>query len=586
MEHTVQHDTHDTSDLLRRFGPALLVALAFLLLLPGNNTLPLIDRDEPRFARATQEMIDRGEWAVPYFNSDPAMDNEARWRAVLAGASPEAVGYRFDKPILIYWLMRPFYMLFGVNEFSARLPSVICSALLVWLTFLIGARWFSVTAGFTAGLGLLTCLQMLIHGRLAVADMPMVLCVLAAHYAMFELLREESPGGRRRWFWLFYGALGIGFLAKGPVAVITPVLTLLIHRFVFWRQPQPWRRLQLAWGIPLVLAIIAAWGIPALVRTHGLFWRIGIGEHIVARGHESFQGHGSWALHYYLVSGLISLFPWIAFAGDSVRAVRRGWNERNAFLLSWAVGTYVLFTCYLTKLPHYVLPAFPALLLMLGQAFEPGVAQTRWTRLWFWTVNVLLLAVGGAVLGVALGEKFEAPFVGLQCVLFGAAGVVFSLVLLGLFWRAGRRLVSMLPLFGLIIGTMVISVGLRQITPATQLQAFFQQMPRDTKCGCLDFGEPSLIFYAGRKWEMATDVNNLAAFLAKPGPRVVICQEREMRLGDYIKRLRGKAVKPSGGSDFLKQLAVLDASGCQRHDVQGFNSARGSWAWLRVYYRF
>ena len=583
MEPAARQSTHDGPDHLRRFGPAILVALAFLLLLPGNRIIPLIDRDEPRFARATQEMIERGEWAVPYFNSDPAMSDEARWRAVFAGAASESVGYRFDKPILIYWLMRPCYALLGVNEFSARLPSVICSALLVWLTFQVGARWFSATAGFVAGFGLLTCLQILIHGRLAVADMPMVLCVLAAHYALFELMDEESPGSRRRWFWLLYGALGIGFLAKGPVAVVTPAVTLLAYRFVFWRQPLPWRRLRLAWGIPLVLAIIAAWGIPALVRTHGLFWRIGIGEHIVARGHESFQGHGSWAPYYYLAAGLISLFPWIMFAGDGVQAVRRNWNAKNAFLVSWAAGTYVLFTCYLTKLPHYVLPAFPALLLMLGQAFEPRVTPSRWSTAWFWLANTLLLLVGGAVLAVALGEHFEGAFTGLRWVLFGAAGIVFSLMLLGLLWRAGLRLASVLPLIGLIVNILLLSASLRQITPATQLQSFFQQLPRGTKCGCLDFGEPSLIFYASRSWEMAADAHALAAFLAGPGPRVVVCQERELRLGDYFKRLRGQPAKSSDGSGFLKPL---DASGCPRRNVQGFNSARGSWVWLRVYYRF
>ncbi|MCX6899068.1 MAG: glycosyltransferase family 39 protein [Verrucomicrobia bacterium] len=563
MEQAGPHPTHDGSDQLRRFGPALLVALAFLLLLPANNIIPLIDRDEPRFARATQEMTEREDWIVPYFNGE----------------------YRFDKPILIYWLMRPCYALLGANEFSARLPSVICSALLVWLTFHVGARWFSVTVGFAAGFALLTCLQMLIHGRLAVADMPMVLCVLLAHYAVFELLHEESPRDQRRWFWLFYGAMGVGFLAKGPVAIAIPALTLLIYRFVFWRHPLPWRWLKLAWGIPLVLAIIAVWGIPALVRTHGLFWRIGIGEHIVARGHESFQGHGSWAPYYYLVAGLFSLFPWIIFAGDGVQAVRRGWNAKNAFLLSWAAGTYVLFTCYLTKLPHYVLPAFPALFLMLGQAFEPGVTLARWSKVWFYFASSLFWFVGGALLMAALGGEFEGTFVWLRWGLYGAAGIVFSLMFLGLLWHPVRRAASALPLICLVLSTMVLGISLRQITPATQLQPLFQQLPRGTKCACLDFGEPSLIFYAARRWEMAADVNALAAFLAEPGPRVAICQERELRLGDYVKRLRGKEVKSLDGSDSSKQLAVLDASGCQRRDVQGFNSARGSWVWLRVYYR-
>lgn len=70
---------------------------------------------------------------------------------------------------------------FGDTEFAARLPAIVCTALLVWLTFHIGARWFSGAVGFTAGFGLLTCAQTLLVGRGALADMPMVLCVLLAH---------------------------------------------------------------------------------------------------------------------------------------------------------------------------------------------------------------------------------------------------------------------------------------------------------------------------------------------------------------------------------------------------------------------
>ena len=585
MEQARLQSTRAETETLRRFGPALLVALAFLLLLPGNNILPLIDRDEPRFARATQEMIERGEWAVPYFNSDPAMTDEARWKAMRAGAGAEAVGYRFDKPILIYWLMRPCYALLGVNEFSARLPSVIASALLVWLTFHVGARWFSARAGLAAGFGLLTCLQMLIHGRLAVADMPMVLCVLVAHFALFELLRADSPPGRRRWFWLFYGALGVGFLAKGPVAFVTPVLTLLAYRFVFWRQPLAWRRLRLGWGIPLALAIVAAWGIPALVRTHGLFWNIGIGEHIVARGHESFQGHGSWAPHYYLVAGLFSLFPWIMFAGDGALAVRRNWSAKNAFLLSWAAGTYVLFTCYRTKLPHYVLPAFPALFLMLGQAFEPHATHTRWSKLWFWIVSSLFWLVGGAILMLALGGEFGGVFVAVHEGLFGAAGIVISLMFLALLWHPARRTAAVVPLIFLVLGTIVFAVNLRQITPAAQLQGLFRQLPRETEYRSCGFSEPSLVFYSGHPWQIMEDPQELGTFIAKPGPRLVVCQDREWRLGDCLKRWWGR---PAAGSDggLSKELAALDASGCQRRNVEGFNTARGSWVRLRVYYRF
>jgi 4-amino-4-deoxy-L-arabinose transferase-like glycosyltransferase len=586
MEQAGLQPVCDASEPLRRSGPVILIVLAFLLLLPGNSIIPLIDRDEPRFARATQEMIERDEWAVPYFNSDPAMTDEARWRAVLAGESAEAVGYRFDKPVLIYWLMRPCYALLGASEFSARLPSVIASALLVWLTFHVGARWFSARAGFAAGLGLLTCLQMLIHGRLAVADMPMVLCMLVAHFALFELLGGESPAARRRWFWLLYGALGVGFLAKGPVALFAPALTLLAYRFIFWRRPLPWRRLQLAWGLPLALAIIAAWGIPALVRTHGLFWRIGIGEHIVARGHESFQGHGSWAPYYYLVAGLFSLFPWVMFAGDGVLAVRRGWNAKNAFLLSWAAATYVLFTCYRTKLPHYVLPAFPALFLMFGQMFDGEVARTWWSKLWFWVTSSFFWIAGGALLMLALGGAFEGTLAPVPWGLFGAAGIVISLMFIALLWNPARRMAgTVLPLVVLVSGTMAFGWGLRQITPAAELQGLFRQLPRETEFRSCGFSEPSLIFYSAHPWQIMTDARDLNTFFTLPGPRLVVCQEREWRLGDWLKRLWGREVEGTDGG-LSKELAALDATGCQRRIVEGFNTARGSWVRLRVYYRF
>jgi len=224
----------------QRVAPWLLMLVVLVLLLPGSGTMPLLDRDEPRFSEATRDMMEgeHANWIVPYFNGQ----------------------YRFDKPVLIYWMMRLSYRTFGVNEFSARLPSVLCTAAMAWLLWHMGRRWFSAACGVFAGFGFITCVQLLQHGRGALADMPMVLGVTLAHYAMFELLHAERPEHPRRLFLLLYGALGFGFLAKGPVALVVPLLTVLIYRFVFWRQPLRWRNLRLELGLPLALLIIAAWG--------------------------------------------------------------------------------------------------------------------------------------------------------------------------------------------------------------------------------------------------------------------------------------------------------------------------------------
>ncbi len=217
----------------RRALPALL-AVTLLVLLPGNDVIPLIDRDEPRFAQAAREMIEADDWVIPYFNG----------------------GYRFDKPPLIYWMMRGSYAVFGINEWSARFPSVLTTLLLVWLVYGMGRRWFTESVGFASAFGLATSMQILIHGRSAVADMPMILFVTLSQYALFEMLRDTgtaADGERekrrnffsdrrsRRLFLLLYGSIGAGFLAKGPVAFAVPALMLLAYRFVFLRRRLPRR---------------------------------------------------------------------------------------------------------------------------------------------------------------------------------------------------------------------------------------------------------------------------------------------------------------------------------------------------------
>ena len=140
----------------RRYGWLILLIGVAALYLPGLGTLPMMDRDEPRFAHATVEMLQRGSWAVPYFNDE----------------------YRFDKPPLTYWWMALNYTLFGINEGAARLHTVIATWLVALVITSTAARWLNRRAGLVAGIAWLTTTQVFIHGRLSVADMPMVLCIV------------------------------------------------------------------------------------------------------------------------------------------------------------------------------------------------------------------------------------------------------------------------------------------------------------------------------------------------------------------------------------------------------------------------
>src|SRR5215218_5932026 len=199
---------------MRKFVLLFAASLAFHL--AGTWTLPLIDRDEPRFAEASREMMQRGDYVVPYFNNR----------------------YRFDKPPLTYWCQNLSYRAFGVNDFAARFPSAVAAALTAVVLLAWGRRVRDERLGWFAAIIFTTSLQVALHAKAAVADMWLVLFVTAAHWAGYELLRDQLARNSKMEFqnskifwWLFYCSLGAGFLAKGPIAW-TPLLTLAVMKWI------------------------------------------------------------------------------------------------------------------------------------------------------------------------------------------------------------------------------------------------------------------------------------------------------------------------------------------------------------------
>jgi len=552
-----------------RLAPLWLALVGLLLFLPGTNLAPLIDRDEPRFAQATREMMQRHEWVVPYFNDE----------------------YRFDKPVLIYWMMRPFYALFGANELTARMPSVLSAILLAWIMFWMGRRWFSARTGFFAAFGLLTCLQLLMHARSAVADMPMVAMVVLAQWAAWELIQVQGPEEAYPWgwFWALYLSLGVGFLAKGPVTFVVPLLTFLIFRIALWRKPVRWSRLKLVPGLAVMLGIIGAWGLPALAKTTGEFWTVGMKSHVYERGLQTFQGHGAFFL-YYVVMSLVSLFPWIAFAGDGTIHLKRNWNEKNAFLCSWLLGTYLLFSFYMTKLPHYVMPAFPAFFLILAQTAgtESVPARPLWSRIFFGAALSVLSLVALAAFAGAFLIPFEPAYTSLYFAMIGGASIVLALAALALLWRSGHARRMVLPLLVIALGTYLLGKGLRGATPAVQLQPVFAQLPADAEFAFHRFKEPSIVFYSNRKVRGLNTIEEVAAFLAKRGPRLVVTQEREVKLEKYLKWVAEKAAgrpQPLAVRDYSAEVAAIDTNGLHTVSIEGINIARTSGARLKVFWK-
>lgn len=451
---------------------AILFLGCVLFHIAGTWSLPLIDRDEPRFAEASREMIQRGDYVVPYFNDQP----------------------RMDKPPLTYWAQTVSYRIFGQNDFAARFPSAVAAASTALLIFTWGARIGGEKVGWLGAIIFTLSLQTFVHAKAAVADMWLVFFMTIAHWSGLELLRDgltpcepETSNLKPHtsaWWFLFYISLALGFLAKGPITWV-PLLTVASTIF-YAPNLQLGRRFKFVRGILLMLAIVAAWGIPALIQTHGEFLRIGIGRHVIGRSLGAMEGHG-WnslggyfsLLPFYFVSVFVSFFPW------SIKLpalLKRLWRERDnidRYLFSGIAIIFIIFSLIKTKLPHYTLPAFGLLALLLAR---------------HWSGRASLSSVPKGFVPTNRRSLFGTIAVATACAWFAIALVLPPLV--------------------------------ARFFPAYQLfQASRASLAANTQFASISFGEPSLVWYfRSRVKGFLTPLNKRSAteFMSPPGPRFII----------------------------------------------------------------
>jgi len=332
----------------------LLVCALFFFRLGATG---LFDADEPAYAGAAREMLQRGDWVTPYFNGQP----------------------RFDKPILFYWLILFSYRLFGITEFAVRLWSALAGLGLVVLLWRAARRWVSGDAALWTGVAFSTNLLTALLARAAVTDMLLTFFVTAAILAGLRALEEPESGNRwpARGMW---AAMALAVMVKGPVGLLIPAMALGGCLVVLREVRAGLRRLFLWEGPVLFLAIAAPWYALALSANGWAFIEGFVIKHHVTRYTGVISSHAG-PLWFYLPVVLVGFFPWSGFlpsalwrAVQAARGRRAGTaGERLAVAcLCWLAGLFVFFSLAGTKLPSYLFPAFPAMALLAGSAISNG----------------------------------------------------------------------------------------------------------------------------------------------------------------------------------------------------------------------
>ncbi|MEM9164115.1 MAG: glycosyltransferase family 39 protein, partial [Cyanobacteria bacterium P01_F01_bin.4] len=327
-----------------------------------------VDETEPLFAEAARGMYQTGDWITPYFNGET----------------------RFDKPPLVYWLMAMGFHLFGVSEWTVRLPSVLAASGLTGLGFYTLRRfgfphpqgalhphfrtfWVAAIIGAAA---IALNPETIVWARIGVSDMLLSGCIGAALLSFFiAYAQPDFPQRQGRWYIAFYVFMALAVLDKGPVGVVIPGLAVIVFAVYVGKVRELLREIQLVKGGLLFAVISIPWFVLVIMANGQAYIDSFFGYHNFDRFTDVVNGHAAPWFFYFLVVfiGFLPWSPFLPYAIGRLQFWKIGlWRRQprshhlDIFALSWFATIFVFFTVAVTKLPSYVLPLMPAAGILTG----------------------------------------------------------------------------------------------------------------------------------------------------------------------------------------------------------------------------
>lgn len=389
----------------------IVLLLACVLCFVNLGGHPIYILDEAKNAEAAREMLLNQDWITPTFNGE----------------------LRTDKPPLHYWFMKVSYEIFGVNAFSARFFSAVFGVLTILSTFHYTRKFMGLKMGLMAAFVFLSAIFFVQEFHLAVPDPYLIFFVSFGLFQFFDFYRYRK---KLAWF-LFYSSLGLGILAKGPVAIALPGISIFI--FLVMNKDFNWKSVLAInpfLGLILSFAIAAPWYYLVHQATHGAYTEGFFFEHNFQRFSGEMEGHGglpfvTWAFV------LLGLLPFSFFI---IQGLVQGWKKRKTdeyLLFSWVIAVVFImfFSISQTKLPNYPMPSYPFIVVLIGfylaQLLEGNLPLKGYKiSLWVWLVISILMPIGGFI-AFTLAEKQLEPvrFVSLSLIVLPIGSILAMIFL-------------------------------------------------------------------------------------------------------------------------------------------------------------
>ena len=495
------------------------ICVLLLAWLPAFVTLPPLDRDESRFAEASRQMVETGNYIDIRFASGP----------------------RYNKPIGIYWLQSLSAIVAGPNLRSRiwvyRVPSLLGGLLSTLFMYCLARAVASRETALVAAALLGTTVLLGAESSIATTDAALLAATVAAQGVLMRVYlgaRGAAAQPGTPLVMLGWVAVAIGMLLKGPVilgvlAVTAAALSVCDRDFSWLRETRPLR------GAMLALALVLPWALAIGFATHGAFYRQSLGQDFASKLLAARELHGA-PPGYYLLETIITFWPaTLALIPALASAIARRREPLMRFLLAWSGGVWILFELVPTKLPHYILPAYPALAFVCAMwvAQENGMDERRRERglraagAGLFVIGVAALAAGCVFLPIRFGGLLG-PLVMVGVVVASALACAAAIFLV----RSHRHgaiafAVASAVMFDVLLGLFVVpQLPDLWLSPRASQLVVANRRATDPAPILTGYVEPSMIFLLGAETQITGP--RQAATAARHGG-VVLVESRANR---------------------------------------------------------
>jgi 4-amino-4-deoxy-L-arabinose transferase-like glycosyltransferase len=511
---------------------ALLVLVSLIAFLPGFFQIPPVDRDEAYFAQATKQMIETGNYIDIHYQDD----------------------VRYRKPIGIYWLQAGVVKtaeMLGLPSARERIwlyrvPSLLGAIGAVLATYWCALAFVSRRGALMAALMMAGSILLGVEARLATTDATLLFTIVVAMGALARAYlpaREKTTDGATPLPWtlaaLFWTAVAAGILDKGPLIVMVAGLAAaalsMLDRSARWlKELRPFA------GLSWLIVLVLPWFVAIYWRAGNSFFVDSVGHDMLSKVGGGQESHGAPPGLYILLL-FVTFFPAAALAVPALPAI---WSRRREpairFLLAWLVPSWIVFELVPTKLPHYVLPLYPAIAILLVGVVENKLLSKRPSlkrALVWWFIVPGFFSIAAVTAAIIIDRNLE-----LLAWPFFAGAIVCGLFAWRLFDDDGaersflRALAAAIfveiGLFGIVVPSL--APAFPSVALVKVLHAAACPNPRAASAG---YEEPSLVFLAGTR-TLLTDVSGAADFLRGGACRFAFVEAREQ----YAFGLRAEAI--------------------------------------------